>query len=140
MFLKSLEVNPKSLVSDVVARDYRTAEVFRKYGIEYCCGGKWPIETICMMNGVETGTLISELENVTRTLHLPQNLPFEKWEIDFLVNYIINIHHHYLKNTLPILGKDLESFATEHSKKYPQYQAVLTHFRQLEKDILPHLK
>ena len=66
MFLQPFQINRKSLVSDIVAKDYRTAEVFRRHGIGYCCGGKWPMEMACEMNGVNADTLQAELEAVTR--------------------------------------------------------------------------
>lgn len=27
-------------VAELVANDYRTAEIFKKHGIDFCCGGK----------------------------------------------------------------------------------------------------
>ena len=57
MFLQPFEISRQSLVADIVARDYRTADIFRKYGIGYCCGGKWPMEIACEMNGVNIDDL-----------------------------------------------------------------------------------
>lgn len=140
MFLKPFEVTPKSLVSEIVALDYRTSDIFQKHGIEYCCGGKWPLEVACMLKGIEIGPLITEIENATRNLQLPSNLPFDKWKVDFLVDYIVNIHHHYLKETLPGLETALEDFSAEHAAKYPYFKIVMVHFGQLKNDILPHIK
>lgn len=140
MFLNAFEVTPDTLVSEIVARDYRTADIFNKYGIEYCCGGKWPLKIACLIKGLELELIMIEIQTVTRIFQLPNNLPFNEWKIDFLVDYIINIHHHFLKQTLPALKMALDDFATEHEKKYPHFQAVLLHYQKLEKEILPHLK
>ena len=119
MFLQPFQINRKSLVSDIVAKDYRTAEVFRRHGIGYCCGGKWPMEMACEMNGVNADTLQAELEAVTRTITVSTSLNFSEWEPDFLMNYLVHVHHQYLKKSLPQIKDLLGDFAKEHTKKFP---------------------
>ena len=48
--MKDLRIDSATTVSDMVKRDYRTASVFKKYDIEFCCGGKWPLETVSMID------------------------------------------------------------------------------------------
>ena len=140
LFLQPIDITPQSLVSDIVARDYRTADVFRRHGIEYCCGGRRPLETVCTIKGIDTDLVIREAQLVSRNLLLPGNLPFDSWDTDFLINYIVNIHHHFLRLSLPALEICLRNFAISHEKKYPLYIQVLNCFEKLERDIIPHLK
>lgn len=140
MFLSSLEINPKAAVTEIVAQDHRAADVFKKYEIEYCCGGKWPLETVCLMKGIDMDELQKELRRATRNLQLPAFLPFHDWSIDFLADYIINIHHYYLKKTLPELKPLLEHFVEEHGNRYPGLYGLQTSFAKLYKDIIPHIQ
>lgn len=140
MFLPAIEINPRSCASEIVHQDYRTADVFRKYGIEYCCGGRWPLDTVCMAKDIALPALIGDLVKATRTLQLSSDLPFETWSIDFLTDYITNVHHRYLFATIPALGESLQYFAKEHAGKYPQYAIICRHVANLEKEIIPHLK
>ena len=43
-----------SCAADIVKQHYRTAPVFKKHDIEFCCGGKWPLKmkfnNFCMEN------------------------------------------------------------------------------------------
>jgi len=87
MFLKSFEITPQALITEIVAHDYRTSDVFRKYGIGFCCGGKWPLETACMLKGIKTEELIKELKQATRSMQLPANIPFGEWRIEFPAPY-----------------------------------------------------
>ncbi|MES1218789.1 MAG: DUF542 domain-containing protein [Bacteroidota bacterium] len=139
MFLQSIVIDKNSSVSDIVKQDHRTADVFRKYGIEYCCGGRWPIETACMIKGLEFDTIKKELEIATRVRQLPM-LPFDTWDVDFLTSYIVNIHHYYLKSTLPDTTTLVKHFADEHIKKYSFMQDVCVLIEQLTKEIIPHLQ
>jgi regulator of cell morphogenesis and NO signaling len=113
------KINPDWSVSEIVNADYRTAEIFRKYGIEFCCGGKWPLKTVCELKNLDINTVNSELERSIRTISLPSSLDFEGWNINFLTDYIINVHHSYLKNSLPSTKDQLARFVEGHQHKFP---------------------
>ena len=140
MFLKPFEISRKSLVSDIVAQDYRTAGVFRKHGIGYCCGGKWPMEMACEMRGIDADKLQAELQAATRTIHVSTQLDFADWNIDFLINYLINIHHHYLKKSLPETQQFLKEFAQEHIKKFPYLEELEKQYGLLIQQLLSSME
>ena len=124
MFLRTTAINGDLSVSDIVRSDYRTADVFQKYGIEYCCGGKFPLNTICEMKGVDMIALYEELDIITRDIHVSGLAEFSEWTIDFLTEYIVNIHHHYLRKALPQLQEHISRFADGHRKKFEYLDEV----------------
>lgn len=140
MFLQSFEINRQSLVADIVGLDYRTADVFRRNGIGYCCGGKWPIEVACQMQGIDADKVLAELEAATRTVSLSNHLDFGSWNIDFLIDYLINVHHQFLKKSLPETHLLLKEFANEHIKKFPYLMELEKKFDLLIKQLLPSLQ
>lgn len=140
MFLKNFQINKETFVTDIVTQDYRTAEVFRKYGIEYCCGGKWPLEMVCMNKGIDVEGLINDLHNAIKNVQVFNSLPFKDWDIDFLCDYIVHVHHHYLKNQLPEIKDILFKFSEEHRNKYPYLTEVEKIFMELYEEIYPYLK
>ncbi len=140
MFLSQYRINENSFVSDIVSHDYRTADVFRKYEIEYCCGGKWSLDAVCMMKGLNIEVLKKDLEQAIRNIHISNSLRFDEWRIDFLTDYIVNVHHHYMKQTMPEIKKMLRAFAEEHSKKYLYLTELENAFLQLNKEVFPHMK
>lgn len=127
----SFEATRSIKVSEIVKRDYRTADVFRKFGISYCCGGNWPLETACNMNGVELRDVTNGLNESVRDLRLPAQIDFHSWETVFLVDYIINVHHHFLKTTLPLTGEMLADFVAEHDKKYTYLPELQENFNRM---------
>ena len=140
MFLKPFEIEKELLVADIVAKDYRTADVFRKYGIGYCCGGKWPMEVACEMRGIDAEKLQAELEAACRTIHISTRLDFVNWDIEFLLDYIIHVHHHYLKTTLRDTEQVLHEFTQEHIKKYPYLVELENKFALLIKQLMPSVE
>jgi regulator of cell morphogenesis and NO signaling len=98
------------------------------------------MDTVCMTKGLEFEQLKKELLEAGQTVQLPSSLPFHTWSVDFLINYLINIHHHFLKTTLSGTEAILKDFSEDHAEKYPYMQQVYNLFVQLKKDILPHIQ
>ena len=140
MFLNHNNISESSFVSDIVKQDYRTADVFRKYDIEYCCGAKWSLDAICMMKGLDINALKTDLEKATRNINVSNSLRFDEWPIVFLADYIVNVHHSYMKTVMPEIKSMLKNFIEEHVKKYPELAALDVAFNQLYKEVFPHMK
>lgn len=140
MFLTPLVIDRKTAVTDIVKRDYRTAVIFRKYGISYCCGGKWPLEMVCQSMELDTEEIIKELQLAMRTIPVSNQLNFHGWPVDFMIDYIINIHHHFLKHELPGLREMLREFAEEHRNKYSYITEVETRFDMLAAQLVLAMK
>ena len=140
MFLQPHLTNKDSFISDIVKSDHRTAAVFRKYDIDFCCGGKWPLEQVCMNKGLESDRLLEELRVVSRSVQVPTSLNYGNWSVDFLIEYIVNIHHEYLRHALKDIKVQLEQFVVKHIAKYPHLSDLEKVYDQLVQDTLPHLQ
>jgi regulator of cell morphogenesis and NO signaling len=140
MFLQKVELDRNAKVADIVNSDYRTADVFRKYGIEYCCGGKYPLHIACKSNGVNEETVLKELEEAMREMNTSHTLNFAEWHIDFLTDYIVNVHHHYLRNALPRVQDYVDRFAQGHRNKFVYLDELQESVRQMGRNFIPHLK
>lgn len=118
-------------VAQIVRENYRTASVFRTAGINYCCGGAVSLEEACSVKGLAIEDIIAELEKAVQTVSLPSGLQYNQWKLDFLIDYIVNVHHAYLKEVLPKLEMALIGFVNSHKKKLPYLEDILVHFGQL---------
>lgn len=133
------KIDPGSSVAEIVSRDYRTADIFRKYDIEYCCGGKYPLSIACQMKGIDEEVVIKELEEAMRELNTSNTLNFNEWHIDFLTDYIVNVHHHYMRKALPRLKDYVDRFAEGHKKKFGYLDELQQIVSQLQRSFIPHL-
>jgi regulator of cell morphogenesis and NO signaling len=151
MHLKEHEIKKEQAVADIVAKDYRTADVFRRHSITYCCAGKYPLQLACDMRGIDADKLKQELETATRTISISPLTDFNNWDSNFLVDYLLNVHHHYLDKTLPETQSLLKDFVAEHLKKFPYLEKLEQHFNQLvrvlrssmtkeEEEIFPYIR
>jgi regulator of cell morphogenesis and NO signaling len=118
-------------VSETVRADYRTADVFKNHGINYCCGGQVTLREVCAQKGIDMVNLLKELALATRNVSLSNQLEFNAWKIDFLVDYIINVHHTYIRQFVPGLQQHLNSFTNSHRNQFPQLDTAKTVFEEL---------
>lgn len=139
MINQSNQIGELELVSDIVAKDYRTAIVFWKYDIDFCCGGRLPLEDACLAKAVNLQTVKDELERVIHQGSVTNTLKYKEWNLDFLMDYIIHVHHTYLKTILPLFHVRIEEFVAKHQKNYGYLPELLDIFRKLEMETWPHL-
>lgn len=139
MFLRPFIITEDLFINDIVRRDYRTAKVFRRHEIDFCCGGKWAIGTICESKGLNFSDIKNELDQSVKTIQLSNSLRFDDWSIDFLIDYIINIHHRYLHDELPGIKDQLDRFTESHADKFPYMKDVRDHFTYLYEELQPHM-
>jgi regulator of cell morphogenesis and NO signaling len=128
------------LVSEIISDDYRTADIFRKYVIEFYSGDKWTLKRICEIKNLDIAIIRKELEESIRTICLPGSLKFDEWNIDFLTDYIVNIHHEYLRKSLPEVKDYLVNFTESYESEFSFLPDLLRVFAELSKDMFPHLQ
>ena len=133
-------IKDDSYVTDIVAEDYRTSYIFQKHNIDYCCGGKLPLRAVCEIRGLDTEQIKRELQDSMRVIQLSSSINFSKWSIDFLIDYIINVHHAYLTVNFPEICQTIERFTNGHVQKYPHLKELFKCLLALRDNILPHIE
>jgi regulator of cell morphogenesis and NO signaling len=151
MYLPPYSINGSEKLSDIVARDYRTADVFNSFRIDFYSNGDTTLQKVCKDNGLEISEVQSALLSSIRDIQLSNKLPFEDWKIDFLIDYIINVHHVYLRKKMPELqslitqlqpGDVSEAFDVNSFKLAFDdiYSHVIPHLDNEENTVFPYLK
>lgn len=127
-------------ISDIVRNDYRTAEVFKKWGISYCCGGNRSLEEVCRVQHLDLHQVEKELSEAKQSILIDNRLQFNSWPTEFLVDYILNIHHAFAKKEIPAIQLQLGQFVKGHTRKYPCLKEVEDQFNDLAAELLPHME
>ncbi|MBA2498270.1 MAG: DUF542 domain-containing protein [Chitinophagaceae bacterium] len=133
-------VGDSDIVTDLVKRDYRTADIFQRFGIDFCCGGKLPLNIVCRNKAVDLEELKKALNEVSLTHFLSSTNAYNEWSIDFMLDFIVNVHHDYLRKTLPVIEKYITVFASGHSRKFPFLAELESEFYKLGAVMLPKLQ
>jgi regulator of cell morphogenesis and NO signaling len=126
-----------NLISNVVSENVKTAHVFKKYNIDFCCGGGVSIEKACDKKNIDINELINELNEVN--LHKNLSHDFNKWKLDFLCDYIENTHHKYVKDSILLLNDYSSKVSKAHGSHYPEVIKVEALFKNVRDELTQHL-
>ena len=114
-------------LGQIAAKDLRKAQIFKKYGLDFCCGGKKTVKEACKEKGLDVTKIEQELQQADK-LPATRPLPYNEWNLDFLADYIVNTHHSYVKKNLPDIKvyaeKVMRVHGNRHAELLPIYQLV----------------
>lgn len=126
-------------IGEIVSADFRTATVFKKHDIDFCCGGKESLKTICTIKALDLETIIGELEAVqSEPADRSQN--YSAWSLSFLADYIVNTHHAYLKENDEQIAAYARKIAAVHGAHHPEVIKISAIFDKITTDMSAHLK
>ncbi len=128
----------KETIGQIAASDLRKAEVFKKYGIDFCCGGKKSLRQVCDEKGLDMEVIEAELENPTVTVSSTND--YNRWGADFLADYIYNQHHLYYYNELPGLMGLITKVTEHHGSTHAGLKPLYVMFTHLVKELDEHFK
>lgn len=127
----------KSL-SSIVTENYEAAQVFEKYGLDFCCKGKRPLAAACEEKAIDTDNLLRDLNEVLLANSNPSE--FDQMPLSTLIGHIIDTHHSYVKDSLPRISSHIFKVATKHGERFPYMKRVYVLFTQMKKELEFHME
>lgn len=122
-----------------VAQDFRTAAVFSKYKIDFCCKGNRTITEVCEKQDIDSDVL---LQNVFDVLQSENNntIDFNSWPLDLLVDYIEKTHHRYVEDKTGIILQFLNKLCSVHGANHPELFKINELFTAGAGELSQHMK
>jgi len=124
-------------VAEIVAENIKTAHIFKKFGIDFCCGGGTTIEKACQKKNLDYSQIKEELLNVDEA---PKAYNYNSWNLDFLIDHIINVHHSYVKESIPLILQYSNRVAEVHGHHYKEVIEINKLFIEVANELSLHLK
>jgi regulator of cell morphogenesis and NO signaling len=125
-------------VGDLVTEDYRRAGVFKQFGIDFCCGGGISLEAACLKKGIAVADVERALAVAdSRTASLPDRA--DAWDPDFLAAYIVNQHHSYVRESIPVLRAFTQKVARVHGGHQPRLVEIARLFEEVAVELEAHM-
>ena len=125
-------------IGEIVAEDFRTAAIFKKYGIDFCCKGGRTIEEACSPKSLDKDQIYSDIENLPKTDG--NSIDFNSWPLDLLADYVEKTHHRYVEEKTPVLQQFLDKLCKVHGGGHPELFEIRDLFFASAQDLAAHMK
>jgi regulator of cell morphogenesis and NO signaling len=122
-------------VREIASQDVRNAEVFKRFGIEICCGGIMSLEAACLHLKLDLLQVENELIKARGDEKKPDAIDLDSFNAHDLAKHIYNKYHvaFYKENTLIL---DLLNRVQSHVKQYPVLKEVNRLYLDLQRDLI----
>jgi regulator of cell morphogenesis and NO signaling len=130
---------PATTVGDVVAGDYRTAAVFERHGIDFCCGGDVTLAAACADHRLDPSALARELEAAKGT-PARQDADYASWTLTRLIDHIKAVHHAYLRANTAQNAAYARKIADVHGEHHPELARIAGAFDGMATELTAHLE
>lgn len=126
-------------VGQLVAERPGRSRVFERLDIDYCCGGKVPLEQACRARGLDVEVVLRELAAQDDAPAEAVEADWASWTMGELVDHIVDVHHGYLRRELPRLAGLVDKIAEVHGKGHPELRDVRAVFASLKAELEAHI-
>jgi regulator of cell morphogenesis and NO signaling len=133
-----MEAIKEITVGELAAQDYKKVEVFKKYGVDFCCGGKKTLSKVCKDKGINQEQLEKELHQAEISTRLPSQ-DYNTWNLDFLADYIVQTHHNYVIKAMPLIFEYSQRVAKVHGAEHPETIEVASIFVKIMGELNRHM-
>ncbi|MEO6684201.1 MAG: iron-sulfur cluster repair di-iron protein [Ginsengibacter sp.] len=140
---KKLSGEDEETLGEIAVKDLRKAEVFKKYGLDFCCGGKKTVKEACAEKGIDVTKVEQELQAADKVLSAPSmpapSLAYNEWPLAFLADYIVNTHHSYVKKSIPDLRVYSNKVNKVHGDKHPELETIHNLVEEICAEMTAHM-
>ncbi|KFF15536.1 iron-sulfur cluster repair di-iron protein [Flavobacterium hydatis] len=122
-----------------VAEDFRTAAVFSKYKIDFCCKGNRTIDEVCAKQEIDSKVLLKKIKEAL-SAEDTNTIDFNSWPLDLLADYIEKTHHRYVEDKSIIIMQFLNKLCSVHGGNHPELFKINQLFTECAGELAQHMK
>lgn len=126
-------------VADVALAFPQALEIFNRYNLDYCCGGKKPFVKTCEKAGLNPELVWHEIHQLKSNYGADSRMRFDTWDAPLLIDFIVQHHHQYVRESIPAIQALLDKVCRAHGDDNPFVLAVSDDFNDLADELLQHM-
>lgn len=138
----TFNITENSLVKDIVNELPKTSDLFKKYRIDFCCGGNIPLSQAVAQNELNMDTLLEELKIVFETYENAEK-DVEVWtesDSNTIMEHIISNYHRVSEEELSMLSPYVTKVSRVHGDSHPELLKVNELFYEFKKELIMHME
>ena len=130
-------------VGKIVAEFPQAAEIFKKYKIDFCCGGDKLLAVAAKELDIDEKSVLEELNQdyimMTKENNWGGEVDWRQQSLSQLVDHIINTHHLYLQHEMPLISEFVIKILRVHGANHSELGKVHKLFHTLKLELDQHL-
>lgn len=125
-------------LSQIINENTKAAAVFEKYNFDLAENGSKTIRQVCEEKGILSGDVFNDLDGIIDfKVEIPEKI--DDWELDAIVDFIINKHHKYVRTMIPVITAHTEKIASNHAEEHPEMVEAARIFSSVYKELKQHM-
>lgn len=124
-------------VRDIALENPASVRVFEKYGIDYCCGGKVPLDEACAAKKVNVDEVSAAL-NAASAAPTKDGVDWSKEKLTKLANHIVEVHHWYVTREVPRLNGLATKVVSRHGDTHQELVEIQAKVAELGEELIEH--
>ncbi len=125
-------------LAEIVTSKPEAAVVFENYKLDFCCGGKQELSEALKNDAGKLTEVTTLLEKLFEDKTSTEN-DFNKFSLTKLVDYILENHHSYVKENLPLIQQHLNKVSLKHGDAHPEMRKINILFDEIKRDFEQHM-
>ncbi|MCC6682636.1 MAG: iron-sulfur cluster repair di-iron protein [Phycisphaeraceae bacterium] len=136
--MTTTNIDVATTVGQLVTERPARSRVFQELGIDFCCGGKKPLQEACHAKGLDPQAVLQMLLAAEQADD-SQGLDAARLSLGELCDHIEQTHHAYLKQELPRLQAMIAKVAAVHGERCPWMRDVHEVFEPFMRELTSHM-
>lgn len=139
--MNTFPFSTNSLVRDIVNEFPKSSDVFKKYRIDFCCGGNIPLSQAIAANEINEEELMNELKALYEKSSSTET-DLEVWtnsDSNTIIDHVINHYHLTSREELSMMSPYVTKVSRVHGDSHPELLRVYELFYELKKELIEHM-
>lgn len=131
-----------SLVKDIVNEFPKSSDVFKKYRIDFCCGGNVPLSEAIAANNTNEEAIMNDLKTLYDKSSSTET-DVEVWtksDSNTIVDHVVNHYHRTTTEELAMLSPYVTKVSRVHGDSHPELLRVYELFYELKRELTEHME
>ncbi len=135
-----MDIGKNTTVGELAASLPGAVRLFEKLGIDYCCGGRVPLEEACREKNLAADQVVAALETIRDVQQTnPSNRDWTSASLKDLSRYIVENHHSYVRKEIPRISGLLDKICDVHGQNRPEFLQVREPWSALTQELTQHM-
>lgn len=126
-------------ISEIAVERPASLRVFEQLGIDYCCGGKKSLASVCDKLNLSVDAVLARIEKAETMASTAEETDWNHATLASLCSHIVSKHHTFVRAELARLSKIIQKVVAVHGAAHPEVVKVRDYFNDVNKDMTLHM-